>query len=115
MALGSHVRWPGALHDFSLPGLEPSMAVLQHELQHLLEFATGELSPLGYALRPRNWRYRYELIERSRWRDFGAEQRASIAEHYWLLEHGMVDPVARALGREPAPLDCYRRILPWAS
>lgn len=113
MALGGRVHWPEALADFSLPGLEPSMAVLQHEMQHILEFATGELSPFRYALRARNWRYRYELSERSRWRDFGAEQRASIAEHFWLLERGLERPVARALGAAPAPLACYRRVLPW--
>jgi hypothetical protein len=114
MVLGARVHWPDALPDFSLPGLEPSMAVLQHEMQHVLEFATGELSPFRYALRARNWRYRYEMTQRSRWRDFGAEQRASIAEHYWLLERGQVQQVARALGHPPAPLDLYRKLLPWA-
>jgi hypothetical protein len=114
MVLGSRIHWPEALPDFSLPGLESSMAVLQHEMQHVLEFATGKLSPFRYAFRPKNWRYRYDLTPRSRWRDFGAEQRASIAEHYWLLERGGDDVVARALGQTPASLTVYRRILPWA-
>ena len=114
MALGRGVHWPQALEDFSPAGLEACMAVLQHEMQHLLEFATGELSPFRYALRPGNWRYGYTLTSRSRWRDFGAEQRATIAEHYWLLERGLADPVKHALGRPPAPLAEYRRVLPWA-
>jgi hypothetical protein len=114
MVMGSKVHWPQALGDFSIPGLEPCMAVLQHELQHVLEFAMGELSPFRYALRPRNWRYRYELTPRSRWRDFGAEQRATIAEHYWWLERGLEARVHGALGRPPASLAEYRRVLPWA-
>jgi hypothetical protein len=114
MVMGPRIHWPGALEDFSRPGLEPAMAVLQHELQHVLEFATGQLSPFRYAFRPRNWRYRYELTPRSRWRDFGAEQRASIAEHCWLLERGFEADVERALGQAPSPLALYRRLLPWA-
>jgi hypothetical protein len=113
MVIGARIHWPQALEDFSLPGLEPSMAVLQHEMQHVLEFASGQLSTFRYAFRPKNWRYRYELTARSRWRDFGAEQRASIAEHYWLLERGFEEAVERAISRRPAPLAVYRRVLPW--
>ena len=32
------------------------MAVLQHELQHVLEYATGELSVLRYVIWLPNWR-----------------------------------------------------------
>lgn len=105
LAWGDRIYWPGALEDFSVPGRERLMALLQHELQHVLEFATGDLSALGYALNPRNWRYRYTLDGASRWKRFGAEQRASIAEHYWLAERGL------ALD---ANLETYRRVIPWA-
>jgi hypothetical protein len=106
MAWGDRIYWPGALDDFSAPGTERQMAVLQHELQHVLEFASGELSILGYALNPRNWRYRYVLGPDSDWRKFGAEQRASIAEHLWLIERG--------LGLEQLA-DDHRRVIPWAN
>lgn len=106
MAWGDRIYWPGALDDFSAPGHERQMAVLQHELQHVLEFASGELSVLGYFLNPGNWRYSYTLGPDSEWRRFGAEQRASIAEHLWLIERGMgLEQIA----------DDHRRVIPWAN
>jgi hypothetical protein len=79
--------WAGALADFTR-GHPHHLATLQHELQHVLEFATGELTLAGYLLRPGNWRYRYRLeLGRDFW-DYGAEQRASMAEHLWLAENG---------------------------
>jgi hypothetical protein len=106
MVLGRRIFWPGALEDFSGPWDGRAMAVLQHELQHVLEFATGELSVARYVLWPLNWRYGYELGPGSQWKDFGAEQRASIAEHLWLIEHGLrADPEGGAL---------HRRVIPWA-
>lgn len=98
--------WPGALADFAATGAESSMALLQHELHHLWEYATGDLTWWGYGLDPGNWRYRYDLAPAARWSDFGAEQRASIAEHLWLIEHG------RKAGRDSAA-DLRRRLLPW--
>jgi hypothetical protein len=107
MVLGHRIFWPGALEDMSGAWNGRGMAVLQHELQHVLEFATGELSVLRYVTRPRNWRYGYRLGPDSRWRDFGAEQRASIAEHLWLIERGlMADPSGGAH---------HRRVIPWSA
>jgi hypothetical protein len=106
MVLGARIHWPGAMRDMSGPDSTRSMAVLQHELQHVLEYATGELSVARYVLGPRNWTYRYRLDADSRWSDFGAEQRASIAEHLWMIERGlMADPAGGAH---------HRRVLPWA-
>jgi hypothetical protein len=110
---GSHIYWPGAPNDLGGAG-HRALAVLQHELQHVLDYALGELTAPKYLLQPRNWRYRYTITAQSRWRDFGAEQRASIAEHHWLLEQGRRDLVAAALGRPAPPLDFYRNVLPWA-
>ena len=81
------------------------MALLQHELHHLWEYAVGDLTPLAYGLDPRNWRYRYRLEPHARWSDFGAEQRACIAEDLWLIERGHKGDEA---GRE---MRC--RLLPW--
>src|SRR5436190_11283968 len=53
LAWGDRIFWPGALSDVSLDPRR--MAVLQHELQHVLEYRTGALKPLRYALNPRNW------------------------------------------------------------
>ncbi len=106
LAWGRSIYWPGALQDFSGPGAGRRMAVLQHELHHLWEYAEGRLSPLRYAVDPRNWAYGYDLSVTSRWKDFGAEQRASIAEDLWLIEH-------RLLGDDHGG-DLHRGILPWA-
>jgi hypothetical protein len=99
------VYWPGALEDFAVPHAWRQMAVLQHELHHLWEYAAGRLTWLGYGLNPRNWAYRYDLKPHSRWSDFGAEQRACIAEDLWLIEHGHI------CDREGA--EARRRLLPW--
>jgi hypothetical protein len=106
VALGRRIFWPCAHDDFSLPGREKHMAILQHELQHVLDYATGALSTWRYAALPRNWIYHYELIPGARWRDFGAEQRASIVEDYWRIEHG--------LKRADPGLEHYRLLIPWA-
>lgn len=100
LAWGERIFWPGAARDFSE---SRSMALLQHELQHVLDYATGALTPLGYGLDPRNWTYRYRLHGASEWSDFGAEQRARIVEDYWRL--------ARAGAGEGGH---HRRIIPWA-
>ena len=82
------------------------MATLQHELHHLWEYATGALTPLRYAAHPRNWVYGYRLEPHSLWRDFGAEQRACIAEDLWRIEQGLI--------RDAEHGDRHRRLLPWA-
>jgi hypothetical protein len=107
MAWDRSVYWPGALTDFAFPWSQRQMATLQHELQHLLEYATGDLSPLRYAVNPGNWSYDYAIGSDSAWRDYGAEQRATIVEHLWLIEHGLSDDPARGLH--------HRRVIPWAS
>jgi hypothetical protein len=104
LAWYGRVFWPGALSDMSLDPRR--MAVLQHELQHVLEYATGKLGPLRYAFIPRNWRYAYPAHPDADWREFGAEQRAQIVEDLWLVERGLLSAAA--------PLTWYRRIVPWA-
>jgi hypothetical protein len=106
MVLGPRIYWPGALEDMASARNGRALAVLQHELQHVLEFATGELSVPRYVTRPGNWRYGYRLGPNSSWRDFGAEQRASITEHLWLIEHGLM--ADRHAGAH------HRRVIPWA-
>lgn len=107
MALGQTIRWAGAPDDMSAQGLERQMSILQHELQHVLEFASRDLSFLGYAMLPFNWGYRYELGEGTRWRDLGAEQRAQAVQDYWLAE--------RRLAADDPRLAEFRRLIPWAS
>ena len=67
LTLGDIIHWQTPPDDCCTPGREPHMAVLQHELQHVLEFATGELSTWRYAFNPRNWGYDFELKPDSRW------------------------------------------------
>jgi len=100
LARPQRIWWPGAPAD--LAGTA-AMAILQHELQHLLDYADGRLSAAGYLLRPANWRYAYDLTTATTWDALGAEQRASVAEHLWQAEQSGDTVTARAL----------RRLLPW--
>jgi hypothetical protein len=99
LALGRTVHWPRAPADLSGTG---AMSVLQHELQHVLDYATGALTPAGYAFLPRNWTYRVPAGGAD-WAGLGAEQRAVLAERLWLAERD--DPVAAQR---------LRSVIPWA-
>jgi hypothetical protein len=101
MAVGQTIWWPGAATDFAGT---PAMAVLQHELQHVLEFAQGRLSIAGYLLRPANWSYRLQLTPGLRWEQLGAEQRATAAERLWQAEQA----------NDAAGIVLLRDLLPWA-
>jgi hypothetical protein len=96
---GRKIYWPNAGADFS--ATPNAMAVLQHELQHVLDFSTGRLSALGYLLNPRNWTYR--LPEVWDWQRLGAEQRAVLAEKLWRAEQGL-----------EKELEACRCAIPWA-
>ena len=101
MAVGDTVWWPDAAENFAGT---IQMSVLQHELQHILDYAEGRLSVLGYLVNPRNWFYRYDLFRVRTWEAFGAEQRASLAEHLWRFERsGDVHQAQRV-----------RALIPWA-
>ncbi len=102
MAVGRTIWWPNARADFAGT---PDMAVLQHELQHILDFAEGRLTILGYLLLPRNWTYRWALGDRLSWDRLGAEQRASMAEALWRAERSAADNKALAT---------LRTVIPWA-
>jgi hypothetical protein len=101
MAVGRTIWWPNARQDFA--GTR-EMAILQHELQHILDFAQGRLTVLGYLLLPRNWSYRWELSDGLSWDRLGAEQRASMAEALWWAERSSTD----------ADIATLRGIIPWA-
>jgi hypothetical protein len=101
LALGQTIWWPNARADFAGTA---QMAVLQHELQHLLDFAEGRLTVAGYLALPRNWTYRWAPSKRLDWRRLGAEQRASVAEALWRAERAGDDDTASAL----------REVIPWA-
>jgi hypothetical protein len=103
LTLGDTIHWPGAPACFSA---EPAnMAILQHELHHALEYATGVLTPLRYVLNPLNWFYDFKLSAGCKWSDLGAEQRAMAAERLWQAERGLPDA---------GPLDELRALVPWA-
>lgn len=99
---GDDIWWPEAAPDVSA---SPAMALLQHELQHVLDYRNGRLTGLGYLCNPHHWRYDYRLGPDTRWDALGAEQRAMVAEHIWLMENG----------RAPAgDLERLRTLTPWA-
>jgi hypothetical protein len=102
LTLGDAIYWPGAPEDASRRPAD--MALLQHELQHVLDYATGRLTWLGYAVDPRNWTYRLPPPEQQDWRRLGAEQRAVLAEQLWRAEAIGDVEAAQALGRR----------IPWA-
>ena len=101
LALGKTIWWPNARGDFSGT---TQMAVLQHELQHVLDFAEGRLTALGYLMLPRNWSYRWKLTEHLNWKRLGAEQRACVAEALWRAERSNRTRTVAAL----------RQVVPWA-
>lgn len=102
---GDSIWWPNAPADFSTPYWAEGLAVLQHELHHAWEFATGRLTLGGYLINPGNWTYDFDIGRDQPWGRLGAEQRAVAAEHLWMAEHGM------RLASEVAAL---RGLLPWA-
>lgn len=102
MAVGRTIWWPGAPADFSG---EAAMAVVQHELQHVLDYAQGWLTIPGYLLNPRHWTYDVTLSPALEWDRLGAEQRASLAERLWRCERS--DPGGEAVV-------AMRAVIPWA-
>jgi len=101
MAVGRTIWWAGLPDDLSGSA---RLAVLQHELQHLLDFAEGRLTIFSYLLWPPNWIYRYDLARQDRWDRLGAEQRATMAETLWRLERA----------GDAAGAQRLRAIIPWA-
>ena len=100
LTLGDRIFWGRAPDDCSRS--PAAMALLQHELQHVLDYATGRMSWLSYAATPRDWTY--DVPESAwDWSRLGAEQRAVLAERLWRAERaGDTAQVAR-----------LRTILPW--
>lgn len=84
VTLGDRVFWPEAPADAA--GWANGMALLQHELQHVLDYATGAMTGLSYACNPANWTYDLPAGPLD-WRRLGAEQRAVAAEQLWRAEH----------------------------
>lgn len=101
LTLGDRIYWGRAPDDCSRS--PAAMALLQHELQHVLDYATGRMSWLSYALRPADWTYRVPDSGWS-WERLGAEQRAVLAERLWRAERrGETGEIAR-----------LQAVLPWA-
>ena len=102
MTVGKTIWWPHARSDFAG---RPEMGLLQHELQHLLDFAEGSLTTVGYLLNPGHWKYRYDVTGRLEWDRLGAEQRASLAEDFWRSERSLPSRL---------PIEQLRAVIPWA-
>ena len=99
---GDLVFWPRAPADLSGTRM---VAVLQHELQHVLDYATGRLTAWRYLGHPRHWSYAIDPAWMGDFDSLGAEQRAVLAERLWLAEAGL---------RPPAEIARLRSIIPWA-
>jgi hypothetical protein len=104
VARGDSIWWPDAPADFSNPWAREAMAILQHELQHVLDYRLGFLTAARYLSNPRHWTYGWRPEDLGDWDGLGAEQHAAIAERLWRAE-------AAGLGAEAAAL---RRAIPWA-
>ncbi|MEO9213349.1 MAG: hypothetical protein ABI242_09420 [Caulobacteraceae bacterium] len=102
---GEAIWWPGALADVSTPGRERAMAVLQHELQHVLDYVAGRLTAVRYLRAPRHWTYSWRPGDPRGWDALGFEQRGALAERLWLAERGVA-------GAEDLP--ALRSAIPWA-
>ena len=81
------------------------MAVLQHELQHVLDYATGWLTGRRYLGQPRHWSYAVPPGWTGGFDALGAEQRAVLAERLWLAEAGL---------RPDSEIARLRAVIPWA-
>jgi hypothetical protein len=101
LTLGDRIYWGRAPEDCSRQ--PAAMALLQHELQHVLDYATGRLTWAGYAVDPRNWSYALPSSDRWTWSRLGAEQRAVLAEQLWRAERAS----------DPARIAQLRAVLPW--
>jgi len=99
---GDRIYWPNAPADLSGTG---AMAVLQHELQHVLDYTTGWLTGRRYLGDPRHWSYAIDPGWIGDFATLGAEQRAVLTERLWLAEAG-VRPRAEIAG--------LRAVIPWA-
>ena len=101
LTLGDRIFWGRAPDDCSRA--PAAMALLQHELQHVLDYATGRMSWFSYAANPRDWTY--DIPEAGwDWSRLGAEQRAVLAERLWRAERA----------GDAAQVAALRAILPWA-
>ena len=101
LTLGDRIYWGRAPEDCSRQ--PAAMALLQHELQHVLDYATGRLTWAGYAVNPRNWSYDLPAPDRCAWSRLGAEQRAVLAEHLWRAERR----------GDAARIAQLRAVIPW--
>jgi hypothetical protein len=102
---GDMIFWPSTPADISSAQRLADMATLQHELQHVLDYKIGWLTAATYLSHPRHWSYDWRLEDATSWDRLGAEQRASIAEELWLMEHGR---------RPTCDLAALREVIPWA-
>ena len=94
--------WPRAPDDLSGTA---AMAVLQHELQHVLDYATGWMTARRYLGHSRHWSYAVPSGWTGDFDALGAEQRAVLAERLWLAEAGL---------RPRAEIARLRLVIPWA-
>jgi hypothetical protein len=106
LARGDAVYWPGAAADLSSTGRPFDMAILQHELQHVLDYSSGRLTAARYLTDPREWLYAVEPAADTRFERLGAEQRATLAERLWLAENGF---------RPASEVAVLRAVIPWAA
>ena len=105
LARGDIIWWPAAPPDLSDTVPDDGMAILQHELQHVLDYRIGWLTAALYLTHPRHWTYDWLFTDGLRWDDLGAEQRASMAEAIWLMENERV---------ASDNLAALRALIPWA-
>jgi hypothetical protein len=102
---GDAIFWPGAPPDLSEAGPR-GLAILQHELQHVLDYRSGRLTAARYLGDPREWTYGVEDAIPRGFDRLGAEQRATLAERLWLAENGF---------RPALEVAILRAVIPWAA
>jgi hypothetical protein len=106
LARGDALYWPGAPADLSTSGRPFDLAILQHELQHVLDYRVGRLTAARYLTDPREWTYSVEPTTATKFDRLGAEQRATLAERLWLAQHGL---------RAASEIAVLRAVIPWAA
>ena len=95
---GNDIYWPRTPRDFTSASVA-MQSLLIHELAHVLQYATGRLTALGYLTRPENWRYRYEVREGAQFDDYTVEAQADLVQDWFLMRRG--HPPAHHRGKTP--------------
>ncbi len=98
---GNRIYWPHAPFDFTQQSLD-IQALLMHELCHVWQYSTGQLTALKYLCNPKNWVYKYALSEAENFVDYPIEKQADLMQDWYRLNTGTYASCFAATQAEPS-------------